>query len=87
MGNALTSKGQVTIPKHIREKLGVSSGDSVVFAANDRGEMVIKAEPKAQEDFISSLKEAQANLSPDFLADLAKFNNDAVAYIRWMRGE
>jgi AbrB family looped-hinge helix DNA binding protein len=87
MGNALTSKGQVTIPKHIREKLGVSPGDSVVFAANDRGEMVIKAEPKAQEDFISSLKEAQANLSPDFLADLAKFNNDAVAYIRWMRGE
>lgn len=27
----LTSKGQVTIPKHIREKLGVGPGDDIGF--------------------------------------------------------
>ena len=27
----LTSKGQLTIPKEVRERLGLSSGDQVVF--------------------------------------------------------
>lgn len=27
----LTSKGQITIPKRIREKLGVASGEELVF--------------------------------------------------------
>ena len=42
MSNALTSKGQVTIPKRIRETLGVGPGESVDFRLNDRGEMVIE---------------------------------------------
>lgn len=46
MGYALTQKGQVTIPKAIRERLGVAPGDSVEFAVNDRGEVTVR--PAAQ---------------------------------------
>ncbi len=35
----LTSKGQVTIPKHIREKLGVRPGDEIGF--REEGQQVI----------------------------------------------
>jgi AbrB family looped-hinge helix DNA binding protein len=87
MGNALTQKSQVTVPKNVRQQLGIGPGDRVTFAPNDRGEMVIKAEPKAGEDFLLSLKDARANLTPEFLADLARFDHDSVAYIRWLRGE
>lgn len=37
----VTSKGQVTIPKEIREKLGVCEGDQLAFVEVD-GEIVIK---------------------------------------------
>lgn len=31
----VTSKGQVTIPQAVREKLGIRPGDEVVFAVRD----------------------------------------------------
>ena len=34
----LTSKGQITIPGAVREKLGVKPGDKILFLATDKGE-------------------------------------------------
>ena len=33
----ITSKGQITIPKEVREALGVSTGDRVEFIAEEKG--------------------------------------------------
>lgn len=33
----ITSKGQITIPKAVREALGVSAGDRVEFVAEEKG--------------------------------------------------
>lgn len=41
MPTTLTSKGQVTIPKRIRDALGLDSGSLVDFALNDNGDVVI----------------------------------------------
>lgn len=46
MSYALTTKGQVTLPKRFRESLGVQPGEAVDFRLNDRGEVVVeKASP------------------------------------------
>ncbi len=39
----LTSKGQVTIPKEIRERLGVQQGDRIEFVEMGPGEFAVKA--------------------------------------------
>lgn len=46
MSYALTSKSQVTIPKRVREILGVQPGDAVDFRMNDRGETIIEKAAK-----------------------------------------
>ena len=41
MSTRLTSKGQVTIPKQIRDALSLAPGCSVNFAVNTEGDVVI----------------------------------------------
>ncbi|HPG62087.1 MAG TPA: AbrB/MazE/SpoVT family DNA-binding domain-containing protein [Casimicrobium sp.] len=41
MSTNLTSKGQVTIPKHIRDALNLSPGGAVDFAVNALGQVVL----------------------------------------------
>jgi AbrB family looped-hinge helix DNA binding protein len=39
----LTSKGQITLPKAVRERLHVDAGDQVDFVINERGDVVVRA--------------------------------------------
>lgn len=43
----ITEKGQVTIPKHIRDRLGVGPGSEVEFVAEDGRVRLEKARPEA----------------------------------------
>ncbi len=40
--NAVTSKGQVTIPKAIRDHLDVGPGSKVDFVMNEQGDIVLR---------------------------------------------
>ena len=40
----VTKKGQITIPKDIREKLGLKVGDKIIFESNDKGILIRKKE-------------------------------------------
>jgi antitoxin PrlF len=42
MGYAITRKGQVTLPKPVRERLGVGPGDKVEFRLSEQGEVTIE---------------------------------------------
>jgi len=42
MPNALTVKGQVTIPKRVRDALGLKPGDEVHFAVGEDGQVVVR---------------------------------------------
>lgn len=42
MATNLTSKGQVTIPKQVREALGLKPGDGVEFAVSAGGEVIVQ---------------------------------------------
>jgi len=56
----LTSKGQVTIPKHLRDALGLKPGSRVEFEMESSGRVIVKAAGKAKkagiERFQGSLK-------------------------------
>jgi antitoxin PrlF len=41
--STVTSKGQITLPKVIRDRLGVRPGDRVVFLEREDGEIVVEA--------------------------------------------
>ncbi len=50
------SKGQVTIPKNIREVLGVSTGDRVTFIVEDGTVRVINSAIYAMQKFQEQMK-------------------------------
>jgi AbrB family looped-hinge helix DNA binding protein len=43
LANNVTSKGQVTIPKAVRDRLGIQAGSAVVFELTEAGEIVLRA--------------------------------------------
>lgn len=42
MGSSLTSKGQVTIPKKVRDALDLEPGNLVEFVVNQNGEVILQ---------------------------------------------
>lgn len=49
MATTITSKGQVTIPKHIRDSLSLRPGSRVMFDVNDAGEVVLRKSGSAED--------------------------------------
>jgi AbrB family looped-hinge helix DNA binding protein len=48
----LTSKGQTTIPRELRERLGLVAGTRLIFTAMDDGSILVRAKQRP----ISSLR-------------------------------
>lgn len=56
----VTSKGQVTVPKGIREALGVRAGDSLVFEVENGGAKVrVVREPVSFADYAGAWREGE----------------------------
>ncbi|HEX2252064.1 MAG TPA: type II toxin-antitoxin system PrlF family antitoxin [Thermoanaerobaculia bacterium] len=54
--STVTIKGQVTVPKPIRERLGLRSGDRIEFRVNPTGEVVVEAATVDLRDLRGALK-------------------------------
>lgn len=65
---SVTSKGQVTIPKEVRQQLGIRQGSRIEFAlVGDHVEMRVKSSPADQPDSgFGMLKSRRAAVSADF---------------------
>lgn len=50
---SVTSKGQVTIPKKVRESLHNSAGDKIGFIISDKGELTIRPISKSADEFLA----------------------------------
>ena len=87
METTLTSKGQATIPKHIRDSFGLKPGSKLIFAVNNQGELVLRpagpARPTRQETMQDRLERALAALGP---ID-NKWQGDTDSYMAFLRGE
>lgn len=85
----LTSKGQVTVPKDIRDALGLVAGRPVRFELDANGNArIIKADDafaieRRKADLRQRVAEARAKFTP-----LPEFDGmDGLAYQRWIRGD
>lgn len=58
----ITDKGQTTVPKRIRDRLGVSFGDEIVYRVNDDGSILVEsAEHSAEEAAVDAFLEFISN--------------------------
>lgn len=81
----LTIKGQVTIPKDVRDALGLKPGDAVEFDWNEAGEAVIrKPAAEAEEAFEARLHRFRENAKQ--FAHMFPKGIDSVEYVRDLRG-
>jgi len=55
--STITSKGQVTIPKNIRDSLHLLNGDKVEFIRNEADEIIIKPITKKSNEIAGILKQ------------------------------
>jgi antitoxin PrlF len=79
MPTTLTSKGQVTIPKQIRDALNMTPGCLIDFTLNDQGDVVIQKigrhiNPK-KDCFEAARGQAQIKWRTDDLMALLRENN------------
>ena len=54
--STLTSKGQTTIPKDIRDSLGIKSGDRMIFTLMPDGTVLLRVKNKSIMSLAGSLK-------------------------------
>jgi antitoxin PrlF len=72
----VTSKGQVTIPKAVREKLGVHPGEDVGFEEKDGLLVVSKVVTKSPfEKWVGKLKHLKGQRSDDLVKEARGHDN------------
>lgn len=64
----ITSKGQVTVPKAIRETLGVEPGDRIAFRVQDDGRVVVEPETVDLRTLRGVLRPRRRGVSVDDMA-------------------
>lgn len=76
----VTEKGQVTIPKEIRDRLGITPGSEVDFVVADKGVMLVKnSDPKdVFVDFDDWARSVEGTFDTNGMT--------ADEYVDWLRG-
>jgi AbrB family looped-hinge helix DNA binding protein len=83
----MTSKGQVLLPKVIRERIGLVPGRPVSVGINDRGEAVVRPAPMAKEDEGQEARLARIRSAILSVAGSAKIGQSTDDYMREIRGD
>jgi AbrB family looped-hinge helix DNA binding protein len=79
MITTLNEQGQIILPLHIREALGWEPGSKLVLDANEKGELVLRAERIAPATDPDRFEQARGILPP--------WPGGTDAYMAFIRGE
>ncbi|MCG6114638.1 MAG: AbrB/MazE/SpoVT family DNA-binding domain-containing protein [Mesorhizobium sp.] len=77
----VTSKGQVTIPKHIRDRLGIEPGSEVEFVETDEV-VVLEKRDELPASPIASFEEWAGSIA----GTIDTGGMDGKEYVDWLRG-
>jgi AbrB family looped-hinge helix DNA binding protein len=71
MGNRVTIKGQVTIPKRVRERLDIRPGDEVEFREHNGSFVLTKRDPRpALKRYVGQLGHLAGRRSDDVVREM-----------------
>jgi len=83
MATTVTSKGQVTIPKQVRDAMDIRPGAKVVFDVNGAGELVlrksVRTKSRRPDRFERALGSAEIKLgcsTDEYMAMIRGYDND-----------
>lgn len=68
----MTSKGQITLPKDIREKLGLRQGDRVRFLIEEDGRVRLLPAKRSVSELMGILRSPKRKLSLDEIDDVVQ---------------
>ena len=74
----VSSKGQIVIPKEIRERLGVQPGERLLVMTRDKEIILRKTESVSLEEISGKMEEASKKIDVDKLIDEA---------VKWARSK
>jgi antitoxin PrlF len=69
---AITTKSQITLPKEVRDKLGVKPGDRVAFREDAEGRIVVEAETVDLLSLYGSLKPRKRRLTVEAMSEIIR---------------
>lgn len=75
----ITSKGQVTVPKVIREALNVEPGDRLAFRVQDDGVVIVEPETIDLRTLRGSLKPRRRGVTVEEMSDVVRRRGAAAA--------
>jgi antitoxin PrlF len=75
----ITSKGQVTVPKLIREALNVEPGDRLAFRIQDDGVVIVEPETVDLRTLRGSLKPRRRGVTVEEMSDVVRRRGAAAA--------
>jgi antitoxin PrlF len=81
----VTDKGQVTIPKHIRQAAGVAPGSEVTFSLEGSKIVITPVGTNVKEDRRAKLKEAAARVRGSLSAEFKELGADEI--MSFIRGD
>jgi antitoxin PrlF len=81
----VTEKGQVTIPKHIRQAAGVAPGSEVTFSLEGSRIVITPVGTGVKEDRRAKLKAAAARVRGSFSAEFKQLGAEEI--MSFIRGE
>jgi AbrB family looped-hinge helix DNA binding protein len=81
----VTEKGQVTIPKHIRQAAGVAPGSEVTFSLEGSRIVITPVSTGVKDDRRAKLKVAAARVRGSFSEEFKPLDADEI--MRFIRGD
>jgi antitoxin PrlF len=82
----LTSKGRITIPKQVRDLLGLQAGDQVIFRFDEKGRLMVEPGTQRPLGKLVGLLAHLAGKQPVAVEDMKPAPTDRRASLRQARG-
>ena len=79
--STITAKGQTTVPKSVRQALGLGTGDRIAFSMDERGVIITRAEADEADPAIDSFLSFLAKDIEEHPERIVGFPDDIIAQI------